>query len=103
MTSHEPRRPSLPRIAPVENPSAEVIEAYARSIAGPDGAPLNIFATLAHNPKLLKRFTHYAGWFLNKGLLPPTGTPPTNTGRSSTGFGNQTVTEGNQTARTWRT
>lgn len=71
MASHEPRRPSLPRIPPVVNPSAEVIEAYSRGIAGPDGAPLNIFATLAHNPKLLKRFTHYAGWFLNKGLLPP--------------------------------
>lgn len=36
----------------------------------PGGDPLNIFGTIAHNPKLLKRFLVFAGYFLNKGLLP---------------------------------
>lgn len=67
----EKPRPTAPRLAPVVNPQEEVVEAYRAGLAGPDGAPLNIFSTLAHNPKLLKRFTRYAGWFLNKGLLPP--------------------------------
>ena len=40
-------------------------------INGPDGRPLNIFGTLAHHPAVLKRFLNYAGYFLNKGLLPP--------------------------------
>ncbi|MFM8795136.1 MAG: carboxymuconolactone decarboxylase family protein [Acidimicrobiales bacterium] len=71
MTTHHSWRPSTPRIAPVKNPTDEVREAYLGGLAGPDGEPLNIFSTLAHNPKLLKRFTRYAGWFLNKGLLPP--------------------------------
>lgn len=52
------------------DPSEEVLETYAKGIAAPDGSPINIFATLAHHPKLLKRFTNYAGYFLNKGLLP---------------------------------
>lgn len=64
-------RPSSPRISPVTDPSPEVIETYAKGIAAPDGSPINIFATLAHHPKVLKRFTNYAGYFLNKGLLPP--------------------------------
>lgn len=40
-------------------------------INGPGGQPLNIFGTLAHHPAVLKRFLTYAGYFLNKGLLPP--------------------------------
>lgn len=71
MTSHSSPRPSVPRLDPVTDHSAEVSEALAATLVGPDGTPLNIFSTLAHNPKLLKRFTRYAGWFLNKGLLPP--------------------------------
>jgi alkylhydroperoxidase family enzyme len=35
-----------------------------------DGRPLNIFATLAHNPRLLRRFTVLGGAFLVNGLLP---------------------------------
>ena len=67
---HGPR-PSSPRIHPVGNPSAELQEIYAKSLLAADGGPLNIFSTLAHNPSVLKRFTHYAGYFLNKGVLPP--------------------------------
>jgi len=39
-------------------------------INSPAGTPLNIFGTIAHHPKLLKRFMNFAGLFLNKGLLP---------------------------------
>ena len=39
-------------------------------INAPDGTPLNIFGTIAHHPRLLKRFMNFAGLFLNKGLLP---------------------------------
>ncbi|MFM9083885.1 MAG: carboxymuconolactone decarboxylase family protein [Actinomycetota bacterium] len=67
---HHRPRPTTPRIPIVENPSEEVLETYAKGIASPDGNPINIFATLAHHPKVLKRFTNYAGFFLNKGLLP---------------------------------
>ena len=63
-------RPTSPRIAPVTNPSDEVKETYAKGISAADGNPINIFATLAHHPKVLKRFTNYAGYFLNKGLVP---------------------------------
>lgn len=39
-------------------------------INSPAGTPLNIFGTIAHHPRLLKRFMNFAGMFLNKGLLP---------------------------------
>jgi alkylhydroperoxidase family enzyme len=39
-------------------------------INSPAGSPLNIFGTIAHHPRLLKRFMNFAGMFLNKGLLP---------------------------------
>ena len=35
-----------------------------------DGRPLNIFAVLAHHPKLLKRFNLFGGFLLNKGSVP---------------------------------
>lgn len=35
-----------------------------------NGKPLNIFAALAHHPKLLKRFNLLGGLLLHKGLLP---------------------------------
>ncbi len=36
----------------------------------PDGTELNIFATLARHPKLLKRWSAFAGWLLYGGTLP---------------------------------
>lgn len=36
----------------------------------PGGRPLNIFATLAHHPRLLKRFNVLGGLFLGRGVLP---------------------------------
>jgi len=35
-----------------------------------NGEPLNLFATMAHHPKMLKRFLGFGGFFLNRGLLP---------------------------------
>jgi len=63
-------RPSEPRINPVSVVSDEVAEILSKGLNGPSGVPLNIFSTLAHHPAVLKRFTNYAGYFLNRGLLP---------------------------------
>lgn len=35
-----------------------------------DGAPLNVFATLAHHPRILKRFNVLAGAYLAHGIVP---------------------------------
>lgn len=69
--THSGPRPSAPRLRPVSDPSPEVRETYARALLAADGQPINIFSTMAHNPTVLKRFTNYAGYFLNKGLIPP--------------------------------
>ncbi len=63
-------RPSAPRIAPITDVSDEVAAILGGGINSPDGTPLNIFGTIAHHPRLLKRFMNFAGLFLNKGLLP---------------------------------
>jgi 4-carboxymuconolactone decarboxylase len=39
------------------------------AINGPDGAPLNIFATLAHHPKLLKRWLVFGNHVLSKSTI----------------------------------
>lgn len=71
MSSNRIPRPTSPRIAPVEAATDDIKELLSRGIDAPDGTPLNIFATLAHHPAVLKRFLNYAGYFLNKGLVPP--------------------------------
>jgi 4-carboxymuconolactone decarboxylase len=63
-------RPTSPRIAPITEPSAELEEMFAKTLLGPSGKPINIFGTLGHHPKLLKRFNVLGGFFLNGGLLP---------------------------------
>jgi alkylhydroperoxidase family enzyme len=66
------RRPSAPRIAPIDLDEVED-EELAATLAGAlaiDGRPLNIFGVLGHHPKLLKRFNLLGGFLLNKGLLP---------------------------------
>jgi alkylhydroperoxidase family enzyme len=50
--------------------SLELQEIVGGGINSPAGTPLNIFGTIAHHPRLLKRFMNFAGLFLNKGLLP---------------------------------
>lgn len=60
----------MPRIAPVEEPDDEQAETLAKTLLD-GGAPLRIFATLAHHPRLLKRFNVLGGFFLAHGRLPP--------------------------------
>lgn len=59
-----------PRIPPVTDPSPEVREILAGTAVRP-GPPANIFLTMAHHPRLLKRFNVLGGLFLARGLLPP--------------------------------
>lgn len=63
-------RPASPRISPIEELTPELQEIMGGGINSPAGTPLNIFGTIAHHPKVLKRFMNFAGLFLNKGLLP---------------------------------
>lgn len=59
-----------PRLPPVTDPSADVIELYERAgLRGPSGDPLNIFATLAHHPALLRRWLVFATHVLSKSSL----------------------------------
>lgn len=71
MASNSINRPSAPRLAPVTETTPELDDILSGGIKNSGGAPLNIFGTMAHHPKLLKRFMTYGGYFLNKGLLPP--------------------------------
>jgi 4-carboxymuconolactone decarboxylase len=60
-----PRIPPLPREG--RDPrTEELLEPLRR----PDGTELNIFATLAHHPKLLKRWSAFGGVLLYGGSLP---------------------------------
>jgi alkylhydroperoxidase family enzyme len=63
-------RPASPRISPLVDLTEELQTIMGGGINSPAGTPLNIFGTIAHHPKLLKRFMNFAGLFLNKGLLP---------------------------------
>lgn len=69
MTSR-PHRPSTPRLAPVSSHTDDVAELLKGGLQAPNGQYLNIFTTMAHHPKLLKRFLPFGGFFLNKGLIP---------------------------------
>ena len=62
-------RPAQPRIAPITEFDDELQEILSTALTH-DGKPLNIFGTLAHHPKLLKRFNLLGGFLLNKGLVP---------------------------------
>ena len=59
-----------PRIAPLVDPSPEVEELLDKTKVR-QGPPLHIFATMAHHPRLLKRFNVLGGLFLGRGVLPP--------------------------------
>jgi 4-carboxymuconolactone decarboxylase len=62
----------IPRIAPVTSPSPEVNELYDKAaLRSPGGSPLNIFATLAHHPALLRRWLVFAAHVLAKSSLSP--------------------------------
>lgn len=70
MASSSSDRPSTPRLQPLTATTPELAEILAGGIKNGGRQPLNIFGTMAHHPKLLKRFMTYGGYFLNKGLLP---------------------------------
>lgn len=63
-------RPDRPRLSPVSPVTAEIEEILAGSIKSVDGEHLRLFGTMAHHPKMLKRFLAFGGFFLNRGLLP---------------------------------
>lgn len=58
-----------PRIPPLTDPSPEVAEVLDKTKVRP-GPPANIFATMAHHPRLLKRFNVLGGLFLARGVVP---------------------------------
>lgn len=62
---------STARILPVEQPDAEQQELLSKTLIGPDGRALNIFATLAVHPHLLKRVNALGGLFMAHGSLTP--------------------------------
>ena len=71
-TSRGPR-PDAPRIRPVTDPDPEVrqlLDAAAVPGGGPGAAPLNIFGTLAHHPRLMRRTNQLGGTLLFRGSLP---------------------------------
>lgn len=65
MSAHD-----VPRLAPVVDPDEEQAALLSKTLLTKDGRPLNLFATLAHNPLLLKRFNALGGFFLRHGELP---------------------------------
>lgn len=68
-SGHRPARP--PRIAPVREVDAAQREALGKTpLAGPDSVPLNVFATLAHRPQLLRRVNALGGYFGLHGSVP---------------------------------
>lgn len=62
-------RPTEPRVEAITELDGELAEILANALTV-DGSPLNIFATMGHHPKLLKRFNLLGGFLLNKGLIP---------------------------------
>jgi 4-carboxymuconolactone decarboxylase len=61
------RRPRIPPVAEADDVQRE---ALAKTLPGPDGVPLNIFTTLAHRPKLLRRVNSLGGYFPVHGSVP---------------------------------
>lgn len=61
-----PRLPPLP----VDQWDDDARDALGKMITT-DGEPINIFATLARHPKMLKRWLVFAGHVLSKSSLPP--------------------------------
>jgi 4-carboxymuconolactone decarboxylase len=61
--------PRLPVLREVDD--QRLAELFARGMRRPDGEVLNIFATLAHHPDLLRRWLVFAAHVLSKNTLPP--------------------------------
>ena len=65
-----PPLPRPPRIPPLADPPPDTQAVLDKGLHY-QGRPLNVPATLAHHPLLLKRFTLFAGLLLADSLLPP--------------------------------
>lgn len=61
---------TTPRIPPVEEPDEEQAALLAKTLLAPDGTPLNVFATLAHSPQLLRRVNGLGGYFFVHSRIP---------------------------------
>jgi alkylhydroperoxidase family enzyme len=71
MNSAKGPRPDAPRISTVTDPTPEVQELLDGSgVRGPGQAPLNIFATLANNPRVFRRFNQLGGTLLFRSSVP---------------------------------
>lgn len=60
------------RIPPVVNPDDEQSALLTKTLAGPDGEPLNLFSTLVRWPELMRRVSALGGYFLKHGELTQT-------------------------------
>ena len=69
-TDDRPKEPRVPPLAP-EDRSPEADKLLARLPPGPDGGALNVFATMAHHPALLKGWLAFGTALFINGLLPP--------------------------------
>lgn len=58
-----------PRIAIPSEFDDEQLAQLAKSPLMPSGQPLNLFATLAHEPQLLRRVNALGGYFVSRGRL----------------------------------
>lgn len=71
MNTKRGSRPDSPRIQPVTDPTPEVQELLDGSgVRGPGQAPLNIFGTLANNPRVFRRFNQLGGTLLFRSSVP---------------------------------
>jgi alkylhydroperoxidase family enzyme len=61
---------SDPRVPPINDPEPEVAELLEKTLGDLSDVPLAIFRTMAHHPRLLKRFNLLGGFFLGRGELP---------------------------------
>ncbi|MGE2717846.1 carboxymuconolactone decarboxylase family protein [Mycolicibacterium litorale] len=60
----------MPRIEPVRDPNEEQRESLSRTMYAPDSTPVNVFATLAHQPQLMRRVNALGGYFMAHGSIP---------------------------------
>jgi 4-carboxymuconolactone decarboxylase len=61
---------ATPRIPPLTAWDEQQWELLSKTLLDERGRPLNVFATLAHHPRLLRRFNALGGLFLAQGELP---------------------------------
>lgn len=62
----------MSRIPPVARPDDQQSSLLARTLAGPDGLPLNLFTTLVRWPELMRRVSALGGYFLKHSALTET-------------------------------